>query len=272
MNYSITASIVLYKNDTKILLDAINSFLNTSLDVKLFLIDNSPSDFLRSIATDPRCVYIFNNKNIGFGKAHNIALRESLINSKYHLVLNPDVYFAEGVLDEVYCYMEQNQDVGQLMPRILYPSGELQNSGKLLPTPFDLLGRRVFMWLPAFRKRNENYELRKANPDKIMNVPHHLGCFMFFRTSALSKSGLFDERIFMYTEDIDITRRMFMFYKSLYCPNFTIYHHYEKGSRKKIRLLLYHIKSAIVYFNKWGWVFDSERKKINNRLLKTYLK
>jgi GT2 family glycosyltransferase len=104
-----------------------------------------------------------------------------------------------------------------------------------------------------------------------MNIPYLSGCFMFFRTTALKEIGLFDERIFMYIEDADITRRMHKKYKTIFLPSVTVYHHYAKGSYKNFKLMLYNIHGAVIYFNKWGWVFDSERKRINAEVIKLYL-
>lgn len=267
MQNDVTASIVLFRNDPKVLLKAIRSFLNTRLRVKLYLIDNSPSDSLRNISADERCTYVYNQRNLGFGKAHNIALRFSVHESRYHLILNPDVFFEPGVLEHLICYMDKHTDVGQLMPKILYPDGRIQYSGKLLPTPFDLIARRLFQKFTE--RRNNLYELRESGYDRIMNVPHHLGCFMFVRTEILSKVGFFDERFFMYMEDTDLTRRIFRSYKTLYYPMVSVYHHYERGSQKKFRLMYYHIRSSFYYFNKWGWVFDKERKSANRTAIKT---
>ena len=91
--YDITACIVLFNNDRSMLLKAIMSFLNTNLSVKLYLIDNSPEDQLKNIICDQRVSYIFNPANPGFGAAHNIVIKKILGSSKYHLVLNPDIYF-----------------------------------------------------------------------------------------------------------------------------------------------------------------------------------
>ena len=99
-----------------------------------------------------------------------------------------------------------------------------------------------------------------------MNVPYLSGCFMFFRMSALKEVGTFDEHFFMYAEDIDITRRMHQKYETLYYPSVTIYHTFTRGSRKSLRLLRIHIVNIIMYFNKWGWWRDEERKEINNRV------
>jgi len=266
----INASIVLYHNKKEQLVKAINSYLDTSLDVRLYLIDNSENDHLKELSDlDDRIKYIFNNANLGYGSAHNIAMRKSLKDGvPYHLVLNPDVYFESGVLEEIFKYMESHPDVGQLMPKVLYPNGEIQYLCKLLPTPVDLTFRRFIPIESWRRKRNELYELRFTKYDKIMNVPYLSGCFMFFRTAALKDVGLFDERYFMYMEDTDLSRRINRLYKTVYFPEVSICHEYGKESYKSKKLLEHHITSAIKYFNKWGWIFDKERKKVNSKALK----
>jgi len=270
---NLSVSVVLFCNEKQQIKKAINSILKERLNIKIYLIDNSPTDELRDLSKlDSRIVYIFNNANLGFGKGHNIAFRRSIEeNVPYHLVLNPDVYFEEGVLEEFYSYMEKNPDVGLLMPKVLYPDGSLQYLCKLLPTPFDLFGRRFLNFGPfkkIVEKRNDIYELRFTGYNKIMEVPYLSGCFMFTRTKILEKVGLFDERFFMYLEDTDLSRRIHKVAKTVFYPNTYIYHEYGKGSYKNWKLLTYHIKSAIYYFNKWGWFFDRERDIINKTTLK----
>ncbi len=263
----INASIVLYHNDKEQVERAIQSFLDTSLDVKLYLVDNSANDALRCLAdVDERIEYIFNNANVGYGCGHNIAMRRSLQEgAAYHLVLNPDVYFKRGVLETLFEYMKENGDVGNIMPQVRYPNGEIQHLCKLLPTPTDLILRRFFGSKEYKEKRNELYELRKSGYDKIMNVPSLSGCFMFLRTSVLREVGLFDENFFMYLEDTDLNRRVHEKYKTIFYPHVEIVHEYAKESYKSKKLLAYHIKSALYYFNKWGWIFDSKRDKINKK-------
>ena len=72
-----------------------------------------------------------------------------LIESKYHIVVNPDIYFEEGTIESLTEYMDNNPDVGQIMPKVFYPNGELQYLCKLLPTPSDLIFRR---FLPKTKK------------------------------------------------------------------------------------------------------------------------
>lgn len=269
----ITASIVLYKTKIADLKQVMDSFFSThSLDIHLFLVDNSPTDELKSICGEYQknsISYIFNNANLGYGSAHNVAIKESVKQGgKYHIILNPDIYFDKDVIGELTNYMEANPNVGNIMPKIVYPDGGLQYLCKLLPTPMDLILRRFIPLKTWKNKRNEVYELHASGYDKIMNIPNLSGCFMFLRISALQEVGLFDENIFMYLEDIDLNRRIHRKYQTIFYPYVTVVHCHQKESYKSKKLLKAHIKSAIYYFNKYGWLFDNERKKINKKVLK----
>ena len=270
MQNKITASIVIYKNDLRLLKEAADSFLNSTQDSTLFIIDNSPTDKCREHFQHPRIRYIFNNKNLGFGAGHNIALKEVLAErvSLYHIILNPDVYFEVAVPANIYSFMEKNPTVGLVMPKVLYPDGRLQPLCKLLPSPLTLFMRRFLQFIPFWIDRmNHWYEMRFSGYDKVMDVPFLSGCFMFLRTDALRKVGLFDEKIFLYTEDTDLTRRIHKHYRTLFFPDATIYHHNQRGSYKSLVTLMHHMFSAIKYFNKWGWFIDDEREHFNQRIL-----
>ncbi len=104
----LSASIVVYKSSVEILEKTIQSFLGSTLDSKLYIIDNSPTDRLKAVVNDPRIIYRFNNRNLGFGAGHNTILREILNESKYHIILNPDVYFDEGVIPKLYRFMDEH--------------------------------------------------------------------------------------------------------------------------------------------------------------------
>lgn len=272
MTFTLSASIVLYQNDREILRKSINSFLDSDISSKLILIDNSPTDELKDIAIEPRVSYLHNPSNPGFGAAHNIAMNKFMEISKFHLVLNPDVFFKKGVLEEIVDYMTQDETIGLLMPKVLYPEGQVQYLCKLLPTPYDWIGRRFNPIKSMIEKRNEKFELKFTGYSKIMNVPYLSGCFMFLRVAALKNVGLFDERIFMYGEDADLCRRLFEFgYKNIYYPNVSIVHAFQKGSHKSVRLTWVGIKSAFYYFNKWGWFIDKKREIINESVLKNFI-
>ncbi len=267
----INASIVLYNNKYNQLQKVIEGILPFVSLNKLYLIDNSLTDKLKGyVKISNKIEYIFNNKNVGYGAGHNIAIRKTIEDQiDYHIVLNPDVYFESSAIAGLVEYVENHKDVGLIMPKILYPNEETQFLAKLLPTPLDLFVRR---FLPSFfnkykEKRNNIYELRFTGYNKIMQVPNLSGCFMLLRTKTLEEVGLFDENIFMYLEDTDLSRRIHSKYKTIFFPAVQIYHEYSRASYKSIKLMLYHIQAAVYYFNKYGWFFDKERDIINKQVI-----
>jgi len=265
----VNASIVLYHTQKEQLLRAVNSILTTSLNGRLYLVDNSSNDNLKEFdRLDRRIEYTYNNANLGYGAGHNIALRKSIEgNASYHLVLNPDVYFESDVIPNLVSYMESNPDVGQVMPKVLYPDGSVQYLCKMLPSPFNLFFRRFIPFKKLKDIHDYRYELRETGYDHEMNVPYLSGSFMLFRVEALRAVGLFDERFFMYPEDIDITRRMHQMYRTMYIPWVRIVHEHAKESFKSWKMTWVHIVNIIRYFNKWGWFFDKNRKIINKKLI-----
>lgn len=261
----INVSIVLYKHSWSQTSQLINALLRIKGLNTLYLVDNSPvpsNEF-----SEKGAQYIFTGSNRGYGAGHNIALRKTLRQDvPYHLVINPDVELQPVIVEELLRYMEQHPQIGQLMPNIIYPDGSLQYLCKLLPTPLDLFGRR-FLPSSIIRKRMERFEMRSTGYKDIMEVPYLSGCFMLLRTSALKETGLFDERFFMYPEDIDLTRRMHKRYKTIFYPKVSVIHHHEQSSYSSKKMLMIHSINLIRYFNKWGWSFDPERKQINKRII-----
>lgn len=262
----ISGSIVVYHSDFQTVRRAAESF-SPSPQRHLYIIDNSetPSDEYRSL---PYTEYIFNGKNEGYGKAHNIALHKAVeTGSRYHVVLNPDVYFEPSVIDELQKYADSHEETVYLLPKVLYPDGRLQYLCKLLPTPADLIFRR---FLPAslVRKANDRYCLKMSGYDRIMNPPCLSGCFMFLRVSVLRDYSLyFDDRFFMYCEDFDLMRRLHRIGRTEFYPYVQIVHDHAHASYKNWHMLKAHIASAIKYFSKYGWLYDRERKEMNRKIL-----
>ena len=265
----VTASVVVFKTSPGLVLAAVKSFLESYPRGILFLIDNSPSNVIdRTFEREPRVKYIFNGRNLGFGAAHNIGLKLSQeMGSTYHLVLNPDVYFDKDVIPELVKLMDSAPDVGHVMPKVLYPDGRIQHLCKLLPSPVNLFLRRFFPFNKRVSRTNHIYELKFSGYDRMMDVPCLSGCFMFLRNDCLKKIGLFDEDIFLYTEDIDLTRRIHKHFRTVFYPRASIYHIHERGSYKSLIPFFFHIKSTVTYFNKWGWFDDPERDLINSATL-----
>ena len=256
-----------YKTDVSELRKCLSCLLGDSVD-KVYVCDNSPGDELREFCESyPDVEYIHLPDNPGYGSAHNVAMRKAMEEgSTYHLVINSDVWFDHGVISAIAAFMDENPDVGQLAPKMLARDGSLQYSARKLPTPLEVFTKR-FLPEGIFRRRLNDYLLAGWDHNTAVDVPFHQGSFMFFRVDALREVGLFDERFFMYTEDIDLTRRMHRRFRTLYWPQVSVTHLHRAESYTSFRMMLVHSSSMIRYFNKWGWFFDRERRELNTRLL-----
>ena len=265
---NVSCSIVLFKSDKKMVENLIKSL--TKANIKIFLIDNSPVDELKCLLDiSPLIItYIFNPSNPGFGAGHNIALKLALQqNFVYHIVINPDISLDHNSINEIKIYMDNNLDIGLLMPKILNSDGSIQYLCKLIPTPFDLMLRR-FLPKSIFKKSRTRFQMIDTNYNSIMEVPYLSGCFMFLRLNVLKYVGYFDERFFMYPEDIDLSRRIHEVSKTIFYPNVSIFHLHEKASYKSFKMFYIHFINLVRYFNKWGWFFDKKRDHINSRISK----
>jgi GT2 family glycosyltransferase len=268
--HKLTVSIVLYETDFNEIQNVLNILKASKLKPEIFLVDNSPIDRLKNNIELTGVNYIHRGKNVGFGAGHNVAIEKIKEISEYHLVLNADVDFHPSILEEIYDYMNVNQELGLLAPKIYNLDGSIQYSAKLLPTPLNLIVRRFIPIQKLIDKLNNRYEFRFFSFDRIIDVPYVMGCFMFINCKVFKNVSGFDERFFMYPEDIDLTRRIHKHARTIYYPNVSIVHSHGKGSYKNRKLLYYHVTSMIKYFNKWGWIFDRERKEINSRIMKQF--
>ncbi|WP_316632845.1 glycosyltransferase family 2 protein [uncultured Flavobacterium sp.] len=266
----VSASIVLYNTDLDELSKAIGSIFQTSCDLQLFLIDNSPIQNLNisRLAEDSRIKYIHNPSNPGFGAAHNIAI-EQAVNAGhiYHFIVNPDIYFSGDIISPMIEYMKNYSDVGMMMPQILNLDGSVQNLPKLLPSPYSVLMRKFKRPKSFYIDFINRYELRFVCRDLIYNAPVLSGCFTLLNLIAIKDVGMYDDKFFMYFEDWDLSRRMHEKYKTIYFPKVSVFHGYDSGANSNRRLFKIFINSAIVYFNKWGWIWDPNRNTINKKTL-----
>lgn len=267
MNARLSVSIVLYNTSVSDIRRCIASLRNYKENLLLVVIDNSPTDILRSEFGGTHAVYIHRPDNPGYGAGHNIALRLAAAQQiPYHLVINADVSFSTDIITPLLSYMDANPAVGHVMPLVLNPDGSVQRLCKLVPTPMDLLFRR-FLPRRWKIKRDKIFELHQSGYDKIMFVPYLSGCFMLLRQRALESVGIFDERFFMYPEDIDLTRRMAMQFDTMFVPTVSVVHDHGRSSHKSLKMFLIHAFNIIRYFNKWGWIADRDRKYLNARTL-----
>lgn len=205
------------------------------------------------------------SENVGYGRGHNLSVRETLKDAEgaeYHLVTNCDISFYRGMLRRMADYMDAHPKVGLTTPKIFYPDGTPQASSHPLPSIPDLIGRRIIPrklrvrgWL--------SYDPDLSGITEPINVPCVYGCFMLMRSDALRQTGIFDERFFLYLEDVDLSRRLHERWLTEVLPSERMVHIHHAASRKKLSQLWIHLGSMVKYYTKWGWVIDEKRRKSN---------
>lgn len=253
--FTLSVSLVLYRNAPEMISAVLASVRAIRAEVRVAVVDNSPDDALRSTVAGFGATYIHDPSNPGFGASHNRAVRE-LPATDFHLVVNPDVYFAPESIDDLVAWARANPEVGLASPRVVYPNGDLQYLCKRYPSVLLLFGRRFVPRRLQFllKRRMDEYEMRDTRYDKVMDVPYATGCFMLFRREAYEAVGGFDARFFLYLEDADISLRVAQRgYKVRFFPGAQVVHHWGRGSHKSWRLTLASIRSSFYFFSKHGW-------------------
>jgi GT2 family glycosyltransferase len=200
--------------------------------------------------------------NVGFGRGHNEVFSSTYQKGTIYLFLNPDLYLSAKGIKKILALFKKHPSVGLISPKLLNPDGSVQLVSRFIPNPLTLIARFIF---------KKNYG---AIPP--IYYKHHFfapfisGACMFARGSLFKAVGGFDPRYFMYMEDLDLCRKIQLKrYSLLLCADVSAIHHHAKGSSKHLVLFLYHLVSMIRYFNKWGWIIDSDRHLRNQRFFKS---
>ncbi len=253
MDNMVTAGIVTFNN-----MSTIDKTLQTlfeytkDIDFKLYVVDNASTDGTAEYIKEnfPAVEVLVQKENIGFGAGHNIII--NAVNSKYHAVINPDIVFVENAIKKMIDFMDENEDVGLLSPRICFPDGKDQILGKRNPH---------FKYLVASRLRGDapgklltEYAMLDRDASEPFDIENATGCFMMFKTALLKKVGGFDERYFMYFEDADITREINQISRTVYYPEAVVSHVWNRDSKRNLKLMAIHIHSMLKYYLKWKMI------------------
>jgi GT2 family glycosyltransferase/lipopolysaccharide/colanic/teichoic acid biosynthesis glycosyltransferase len=186
---------------------------------------------------------------VGFGRANNQAI--AIAKGTYTLLLNPDTLISEDTLSIMFNHMEKNPNTGASGCKLLNPDGSFApESKRSVPTPFTALWKVVGLTkLFPKSKRFGDYYLGWMDENESGPIPVLSGAFMFFQTKVIKELGGFDERFFMYGEDIDLSYRVTEAgYQIDYVPQASIIH-YKGESTKKENL------DYVIIFNKAMYQF-----------------
>jgi GT2 family glycosyltransferase len=257
----LTVSFVLFQTPVDEIARAVAQVQESISDARIVLVDNSPEPNAMPPLDLNRVTIIRSGANIGYGSGHNLAFVESG-DGEYHAVLNTDLTYGPEVLPALLQFMDKRPDVGLVMPRICYPDGSIQHLCRLLPHPLDVFGRGFMAGMSWVKNRNDVYEFRNWDYSSEKQFPFLSGCFMMLRRSVVSEVGGFDERFFMYGEDVDLSRRIRRQHGTVFFPNVTAFHEY-RSQRGGYDRMISKVINLSRYFNKWGWINDSERDVVN---------
>lgn len=253
--------IVVNWNAGQRLVNCINSVLKSAFDhgnLEIFVVDNNSFDhsieLIENISTILKVIR--NNKNCGFGKACNKGLKESC--SEYTLILNPDVILMPDTLIKCVNFLDLNKDIDVLGVKNFDLNGRIAKSCARFPDTlhfiYDMIGlSKLFprLFRPATIMHDWDHSTSRF-------VDHVVGAFMLIRFSRLEITGFFDERFFMYLEDLDLSKRIInsggkIFYNS----EISIIH--EGGGisvNVPTKRLFYSLQSRIIYCKKYKKEFS----------------
>jgi GT2 family glycosyltransferase len=224
--------------------------------VQVYVQDNeSLDDIGRALAEFPGVALTRNRDNLGFGKAVNQALRVS--RGEYVVLLNPDTVVRPGFFKTSLEFMNANPRVAVMGPRICEENGRLQNSARAFPTPLTaLFGRSSLMsrWFPKNPVTTRNLLSLQSDGVSPMNVDWISGACMIVRRSAIEQAGMLDERFFMYWEDADWCRRMWLAgWEVVYFPRPCVIHSVGVSSEKLVVRAAYEFhRSSFNLFKKYA--------------------
>ncbi len=208
-------------------------------------------------------IFISNKKNIGFGRSVNAAVKKA--RGDYFFIVNADIIIdKKGTIEKLLDFIEKNGDVGMVGPKLLNVNNTVQQSCFRFYTPLTVICRRTLLGKTFLGKKVLNKFLMKDvfQGKKITEpvlVDWLMGSAMMVRKSDLKKVGIFDERFFMYFEDVDWSRRFWENnLKVIYFPQAVMYHYHFQSSKKDslfnsllTKYARIHIKSALKYFLKY---------------------
>lgn len=248
----VSACIVTYNNQD-IIAQAIHSILDHTkgVDLEMYIYDNASTDHtVEVIQEEFQQVWLMRGKkNRGFGSGHNRVIPK--LTSKYHVIVNPDVILQDDAITQMVEYMEQHPDVHLAVPKFLNPDGSEQYTPKLQPKLRYMIGGRLEKYGGVFKRWRDEYTMRNEAVEEPIDVGFCGGCFMMIRTETFRQLGGFDTQYFLYNEDADLTRSVKEVGRTVYLPQVSIVHLWERAYMKKKKYLWIQISSMCKYFWKW---------------------
>ncbi|MGB8517207.1 MAG: glycosyltransferase [Gallionella sp.] len=178
----------------------------------------------------------------GFAANHNHAFTHA--QGQFFCVLNPDIRLKSNPFKGLVTTL-QNPSMGVVAPVVLTKSGEIEDSARKFPTPLKILCK-------AFGKCQGGDYLVK---DETVFPDWVGGMFMLFRRETFAELGGFNERYFLYYEDVDLCARLRLRgYEVAICPASKVVHHAQRSSHRNLKYLRWHVTSMLRFFLSYTFI------------------
>lgn len=257
------AFVVITWNSEKYIEGCLESVLSLEgLCLEIQVVDNGSTDdtlciLRRMSAANQKLRVTELSENVGTTKSRNIALRNLSDEATYVCILDSDTVVSRDAFEAMLSKLEEDSSIGVIGPSMYSTEGELQLSGRNLPTLLLKMGKAFPFGFISDRAASA--EMPKAPiVNNLQDVGYLLSACWLIPLSALKKVGEFDEHIFYAPEDVDWCVRCHdTGLRVCYCPEARITHAYQRIGHKKLisRVNIEHVKGLAYYFKKHHYVF-----------------
>lgn len=250
-NIKLSVIIVTYNNEGSILNCVTSVLKNIPEDSEVIIIDNASTDFTREklekiLSKNKNLIVLDSKKNLGFGKANNKA--SELAKGEFLFLLNPDTVIPKPIFGEIINFYEDSSNVGIVGVKLIQSDGSVQESVKKQPTFFGAFQEFVM------GKKNA-YSQFAPNTKEPLEVDVLYGAAMLLKKDLFEKAGGFDEKYFLYYEDVDFCRKVRKLNKKvIYYPKVWI-EHLVGGSKTNSNRIKLNQDSARIYHGVFEYFF-----------------
>lgn len=228
---------------------------------EVIVVDNHSSDGCLDMVAEefPWVARIASPVNGGYSAGNNLGIRSA--GGRYVLILNPDIALLSGQLDALVEFMNSHPRVGVVGPRLTYPFGGAQESCRRFPPLFIPLYRRTLLGrLRSVQRKLDAFLMRDFSHAESRPVDWLMGACLLVRRETFRDVGLFDEKFFLYFEDLDFCRRCWESgWEVWYVAHAAPVHYHQRLSAHGGRLTAalnratwYHLRSAVRYYRKYA--------------------
>lgn len=201
MASEITVIIVTYNSENTIK-ECLRSVMNDSSKCEIIVADNHSQDKTREVVREfgGHITLIESMENLGFAKANNLAF--SRVQTYFVVFLNPDSrLMGTDVLSKMKEAMINNSQFGLIGPKIVYPDGKIQKTVRNLPTIMGAFKEYILGIKGA-------YDFYQPKSEYLSEVESVVGACMMIKKDLFKELGGFDERFFLYFEDLQLCKEV----------------------------------------------------------------